>query len=210
MTDKLVSKIEELPLSGDDLIAIAKCLNMKRSKWMLYDDLAKFASADEIFGDEYDAIYILYQIKSEDPTQSSVGHWVCWINHRDKDEYYWYDSYAIPIAKELEITHEPDTILQLTKNLNMGSENTNRHQIFRDETNTCGRHCCLRSVFYHLNNDEYDKLVIRPMIPHHIQTADVLVALMTGLASETDEHLIAFFNKKESNRGKTSLNRSNV
>jgi hypothetical protein len=197
MTDKLVSRIEEIPLSGDDLIKIARCLSMNRSIWMLYDDLAKFSQPDEIFKDKYEAIYVLLQIKSEDPTKSAVGHWVCFIFHREKNEYYWYDSYGIPIAKELSLTHEPDTILKLTKNVNLGMENKHRHQMFRDDVNTCGRHCVLRSVFWHLDNDEYNRFVISPMVPRPIHTADNLVALLTGLAAESDRILIQFFNKKE-------------
>ncbi len=211
MSDKLVNKIEEIPLSGDDLIKIARCLNMKRSSWMLYDDLSKHRSVEEIFTDKYEAMYILMLIRSEDPTASTVGHWVCFIFHRERNEYYWYDSYAIDIGQELALTHEPDTIIQLTKGINLGAINQKRHQVFRDDVNTCGRHACLRSVFWHLNNDEYDKLVISPMVPRPIKTAEDLVALFTGLASDSDEHLIAFFNRKEKkNKGEASSSRSSV
>lgn len=205
MTDKLVDKIEQIPLSGDDLINIAHCLNMKRSSWILYNDLKKFKDVKDLFGDNYEAIYVLLQIKSNDPTKSKVGHWVCFIYHREKNEYYWYDSYAIDIGQELDLTHEEDTIIQLTKNINLGALNTNRHQLFRDDVNTCGRHCCLRSVFWHLNNDEYNKFVISPMVPRPLKTADNLVALLTGLASGSDKILIEFFNKKEQNLSNKEL-----
>ncbi len=205
MTDKLVEQIEEIPLSGDDLISISRCLNMKRSTWMLYDDLSKHESVDDIFSDKYEAIYVLMMIRTQDPTQSQVGHWVCFIYHRDKDEYYWYDSYAIDIAEELALTHEPNTIIKLTKNINLMALNQHKHQIFRDDVNTCGRHVVLRSVFWHLDNNQYHKLVISPMVPRPIQSADKLVALMTGLTSESDIHLIKYYNKKED----TSLTNKN-
>ena len=66
MTDKLVAKIESIALSGNDLLDIAKCLNVSRVKHMLYDDLAKFQDVDELFGNDIDAIYILLQIKNQE------------------------------------------------------------------------------------------------------------------------------------------------
>ena len=110
MTDKLINKIEELPLSGDDLLSIAHCLNVKRVQHMLYDDLVKFNTVEELFGYSIDAIYILLQIKNQETGLSSVGHWVCFINHRDRNEYYWFDPYGLQIAQELSLTHEPATI----------------------------------------------------------------------------------------------------
>jgi len=196
MTDKLVNNIEEIPLSGDDLLAIAKCLNVTRVKWMLYDDLEKFKSVDELFGNEYDSVYILLQVKDPDTGTASVGHWVCFMYHRDFEEYYYFDPYGLTITEDLSLTHEPDFILQITKGVNV-QENNIRHQVMRSDINTCGRHCVVRSVFFHLNNDLYNKLVIQPIVPIPIKTADVLVALFTGLASESDAHLIQFYNKKE-------------
>ena len=195
MTNKLVNKLEEIPLSGDDLLKIAECLGTKRIKHMLYDDLQKFKNVDQLFGNDIDSIYILLQIKNQEGV-GSIGHWVCFIFHRDKNEYYWFDPYGLRISEELSITHEPAFIVDLTKGI-VVEENIIQHQKFSGDIATCGRHCVLRSVFYHLNNDEYNKLVISPMVPKPIREADMLVALMTGLASESDKALIQFFNKLE-------------
>lgn len=193
--DNLVLKIEDLPLSGDDLIDIANCLGADRVKWMLYDDLDKIENVDQLFGQDFDSVYLLLQIR--DPSKNStVGHWVCFIYHRERNEYYWHDPYGLKIIQDLSFTHEPDHIIKLTKNLSI-EENTHRHQEFRDTISTCGRHCCLRSVFYHLDPEEYHNLVIKPVVPSMIKKADHLVALITGLSSQTDRPLITFFNKKE-------------
>ena len=199
MFDKLVNKIEEIPLSGDDLIAIAKCLGSVRSKFMLYDDLPKFKDVNELFGKDIDSIYLLLQIKNQETGLSSVGHWVCFIFHREKNEYYWFDPYGLRITEDLSLTHEPDHIIKLVRGIKV-EENTKQYQKFSSDINTCGRHCVVRSVFYHLNNKEYDKLLISPMVPLPIKEADSLVALLTGLASKSDEVLITFFNKKEKNK----------
>ena len=197
MTDKLVSKIEELPLSGDDLVKISNSLGNSKVTWMLYDDLKKYQHPSQIFGNKYIAVFVLMQIRSDDPGKDSIGHWVCWIYHPDKDEYYWYDSYAIPISEELAITGEDRTILLLTKDIHLGDANIHKHQLFKNDVNTCGRHCALRSVFYHLDNERYHHLVIDPIVPLPVTTADILVSLITGLVSKTDQVLINFFNKKE-------------
>ncbi len=196
--DSLVEKIEQLPLSGDDLLSIAECLGVKKDtiKWMLYDNLENIKDVDELFGDKLIAIYILLQIKNPEK-QTSVGHWVLFINHKEKGEYYWHDPYGLRITQDLSLTHEPDFIIKLTKGL-VVQENIHRHQKFRDDINTCGRHTVVRSVFYHLNPEEYNNLVIKPMVPHPIKESDDLVALITGLASSSDRPLIEFFNKKES------------
>lgn len=202
MTDLLVDKIEELPLSGDDLINMAKSMGFYNVRWILYKDLEKYDNVDQLFEDKYHAVYVLLLIRSDKIGEQSIGHWVCFIYHRERDEYFWYDSYAIPITKELSITQEKDTIVRLTKNINLGSENVHQHQLFRDDVNTCGRHCVLRSIFHHLDNEEYHHLVVNPLIPSRIKNADVLVALITGLVGKTDEPLKAFFNKKEKTQKK--------
>lgn len=194
MTDKLVTRIEEIALTGDDLVSIANCVNTTRVKWMLYDDLVKFRSVEELFGKDFDSIYILLRIKNQENV-GTVGHWVVFIFNRKDNAYYWYDPYGLKIPEELAITHEPDFIVRLIKGIVL-DQNVKRHQTFSSDINTCGRHCVVRSIFNHLNNDEYNEKVIRPMVPVPVRTADALVALMTGLAPESDRPLIAFFNKK--------------
>ena len=208
MTDKLVNEIEKIALSGEDLIAIAKCLGHPRAKFMLYDDLVKFKNVNELFGSDFDSIYILLQIRNQENNTTTVGHWVCFIYHRDREEYYWFDPYGLKIAQEMSITHEPGFILDLIKDIRV-DENTVRHQKFSSDINTCGRHCVVRSVFNHLDNTEYNKLVIRPIVPIPIREADSLVALMTGLASDSDKPLIEFFNKKGEKRISNQKNSNN-
>lgn len=191
----LVSNIEELPLSGDDLLTIARSLNMTKSKFMIYEDLHNIESLDQVFEDKYVACYLLLQIRGDNAPV--VGHWVCLIFHRDRNQYYYYDPYGLSIKEDLSLTHEHSHIENLLKGKNI-IVNTHRHQLMKDDVNTCGRHAVLRSVFWHLKGDEYHKHVIEPCIKNHqVNNPDTLVALITGLISRTDEPLIAFFNKYE-------------
>lgn len=187
-------EIEALPLSGQDLIDIADSLNMHSVKWMIYEDLHNIKSIDVLFGDKT-AIYLLLQIRGDNAPK--VGHWVCLMHHKEKNEYYYYDPYGLSIAEDLSLTHEHRHIEDLLRGYNF-KVNKHRHQLMKDDVNTCGRHCVLRSVFYHLNGDEYNRHVIEPCIKKRlVHNPDVLVALITGLISKTDIPLIEFFDKNE-------------
>jgi hypothetical protein len=193
----LINNIEELPLSGSDLISISKSLNMLTSKFMIYEQLHKINSLDQIFGSHFTACYLLFQIRGDN---QPIGHWTCLIYHRDKNIYYFYDPYALSIDELLELTHEHDHLKKLLSGRNF-IVNKHRHQLMRDDVNTCGRHCVLRSIFWHLKGDEYHRHVIEPCIKNHmVRDPDVLVSLITGLISKTDEPLITFFNKYENDK----------
>lgn len=193
--NNLISRIESLPMSGSDAIEMAKAFKIDNiSKWMLYDDMVKFKNINEMFGEKR-IIYILLQIKNESGT-SDVGHWVALIWHKQATRYYYFDPYGLTINKDLSLTHEPDTILKLLKGLDVDVNNI-RHQMFKSDVNTCLRHCVIRSIFWHLNNKEYDKFIVRPSIQLGVRNSDILVSLLSGLLSNTDDVLIQFFNKKE-------------
>lgn len=190
--DNLVEKIEEMPLSGEDLIEIANDFDIKDVKWMLYDDLKNYKDARDLFKDVH-VIYILMQIHSDDG--NGVGHWVTLIYHEDRDIYYYFDPYGLSIAEDLRITHEENYIINIMSQIPY-QENLIQHQKFRDETATCGRWCVFRSIFRHLDNNEFDHLVVRPAL-RYVKDGDTLVGLVTGLINQTDRVLITFFNKKE-------------
>lgn len=190
--DNLVEKIEELPLSGDDLLVMAREFDIQDAKWMLYDDLRNYGDIRELFKDAH-VIYILMQIHGD--AGNSVGHWITLIFHEDRDIYYYFDPYGLSIAEDLKITHEESYIISLMSQIDY-QENVIQHQKFRDETATCGRWCVFRSIFKHLDNNEFDHLVVKPAL-RYVKDGDVLVSLVTGLINQTDRVLISFFNKKE-------------
>lgn len=201
MTDNLISRLEEIPQSGDDLVQMAKCLGAQRVKYILYDDLKKYNNLKELFGGSL-SIYILLQIKNlETGDVESVGHWVCFIHHEDRGVYYYYDPYGLSIEQELAITHEEGLIRKFTSQARV-EVNSFQHQEFSDEVNVCGRWCVLRSIFYHLNNLLFDELVVRSI--KHILKPDELVALVTGLISTSDAPLVKFYNKQEDEKKLTT------
>lgn len=192
MTDNLLSGLEELPQSGDDLINMAKCLGLRKVKFILYEDLKKHKSIGELFGGSQ-AIYILLQIKNPETGEAeAVGHWVAFIHHIERNIYYYYDPYGLSIEEEIALTHDDGLIKKFTSQAKV-EVNKIQHQKFADDISTCGRHCVLRSIFWHLDNQQYDKLIFKS-IKHKLEP-DEIVALITGLISDSDEPLKKFYNK---------------
>lgn len=192
--DSLLTNAEKVPLSGDDLIQIANALSLKEVSWMLYDDLAKFDNIKDVFKNNI-AIYVLLQIKNQETGGTeSVGHWITMIYHKDADVYYYFDPYGLSISQELSLTHEPSTITRFTAQANFQVNNI-KFQKYSDEVNTCGRHCVLRSVFFHLTHQQYNDKIMVPL--KNKLNPDEVVSLICGLIAKDDRVLIAHFNKDQ-------------
>ena len=166
----LVSSLEKIPLDGDDLESMATCLGVD-AKSLLYSDL-KGKTLSSLF--THDNIYVLYDIRS-DP--SVVGHWVCLMKRGD--DLYYYDPYGMSISQDLEVTNEPD-YFSLFKGVDI-NVNPHRHQEFKEEVNTCGRHCVSRSMWG--TNQEYNKLVTSIS---EVKNVDTYVSILTAFLDESD------------------------
>lgn len=179
----VILKFESKALTGEDLVTISDKIGIstREVKVMLYDDL-KGKTVKELFADGINRIYILLQIKDNTHRQSSIGHWILFMKQNLKgDKYVWYDPYGIKIGQELHITHEPDIILNITKDLNL-DVNNRKNQEFRENVNTCGAHCVLRAKYIDYSNDEYaDNIIDLPVKDRLVKNGDTIVALVTGL-----------------------------
>ncbi len=182
----LIQKLETIPLSGQDLIEICTKLGNPDVMWMLYDDLSEIRSLDELFQGGINTVLLLLQIKHEDGIQS-VGHWVALMDNKKSENVIYYDPYGLSINEDLQITNEPDLLSRLLSGKNVDI-NHFRHQNIKSEVNTCGRHTCLRSVFYFLSNKDYNDDIIMPPIKNkEVRDADIMISLITGLLSKSDE-----------------------
>ena len=149
-------------LTGSDILQNATIPN---SKLMIYKDIHKYSSIDELFGD-YDGIFILYE------TSPNVGHWTLLFRIGDKIEFY--DSYNHKPDEQFEFI---DDHIKNTRNMNYpylvslllkyvengGEVHYNEFKLQAEGGNiaTCGRHCLIRLMwrglpikqYYHLLKD---------------------------------------------------------
>ena len=194
MPENLIQILEDTPLSGEDLITIATKLGNPNTAFMLYDDLENVSRIEDLFQNSVNSVFLLFQIRHDNGVQS-VGHWVALSMLEDGTTIY-YDPYGLSISEDLVITSEPDFILRLLNNKNV-DVNDRQHQDIKTETNVCGRHCCLRSVFHLLTNDQYHEIIIAPMIKSkQVANPDVMIALITGLLSSSDDIVFQILSPK--------------
>lgn len=196
MSDNLINELEKIPLSFEDLYEIYNKLSNVKDKIrvMLYDDLEKIKTINELFnngGEWYVGCILLLTLHN---SGSSVGHYIALVNHYDKKKIYYYDSYGLSIEQDLGLAHEHRFIYRLLAGQNV-QINPYRHQKFINNVNDCGRMCCLRLLFYHLDNIQYHNLVFKPIKSRYHIDEDAIVSLITGLLSKSDDVLIKFFNK---------------
>ena len=102
----------------------------------------------------------------------------------------------VPLCPPLMSTAEPFNLHKETRLLSGVNIDVNRHQHqrFKNEVQVCGRHTVIRSLFHFFTNDEYNSLVIAPLIKsRQVCDADTLVSLMTVFLSKSDEVVRMFF-----------------
>ena len=115
------------------------------------------------------------------------------VSSNGNESISFFDPYALSISQDLSLTHEPDTILNLLKNVDV-DVNKFKHQSFRDHLNTCGRHCAIRSLFRFMNNKQYNDVIVQPLIKKkEVKDADTLVNLLTGFLGNSDMVVREFF-----------------
>ncbi len=189
----IVIKLESIPLTGMDLIQISSKMGNSNVDWILYDDLANVKSLDELFsGDNnrqrLNSIFVLLQIRNSNGIES-VGHWICLIDQISEsgETIIYYDPYGLSINEDLVITKEPDLLSRLLKGKKVDISHF-RHQNIKNETQVCGRHCCLRAIFHFLSNKDYnDDIMMPPIKNKEVKDADIMISLITGLLSKSDE-----------------------
>ena len=181
----LITQLEDIPLDGIDLESMSDSLGNIRAMSLLYKDL-RGHNLSSLFHD-VDVVYVLYDILNRDGVtpKATVGHWICII--KNPKGLFYYDPYGLSISEDLHITGEPDYFGRVFKGIRVDA-NTFRHQKFRDHTNTCGRHCVSRALFWFLSNKEYNDMVV-PIL-RHVSDLDVYVSILTAFLDHSDKGLL--------------------
>lgn len=199
-----IDQLEEIPLNGDDLVIMSRKLGNPNTYWILYEDLIDITDIDQLFLNNKNTVYILLEINNN--RGSSIGHWICLIKYGNNQdfEYAHYDSYGLDVDEELHFTHAKPLLNNLVKGVRL-DESRVRHQAFSGkklDINTCGRHTVFRAIFYYLNNREYDKLIVQPVLKHKdVKDLDVLVAVVTAFLQPDDDIVRQFFMNKSLSGG---------
>ena len=95
---------------------------------------------------------ILMHIHSDDGSRKPVGHWVALIRQGDHIEHF--DSYGLRIDEELHLTHESKHLSNLLHGHIVKNDNV-QLQEFKDDVNTCGRHCVVRCMMKDVDYEHY-------------------------------------------------------
>ncbi len=191
--DDLVTRLEAIPLSGDDLVMMATKLGNQHTRFYLYNQLKDIKSVDELMAG-HNSVFILFDIKS-DGGIAPVGHWNVVI--RNQHGISVYDPYGLSLGQDLEITGEPPYLTDLLARGPPFEDSMFRHQTFKDETQTCGRHTVARSIFWFMTNAQYNDLVIAPLTKDRIvRDPDAFVSLLTAFLDNGDRVVFEFFVKR--------------
>lgn len=165
-----IQELEAKPLSDVDLrrmLGKAK----SRVKVMIYEELKKYKTLDELLPKYKDCAIILLQIQK--PGASPVGHWIALLNHHTHFEHF--DSYGLDPDEELGITHEHPHLTDIIRATKSRVESSSaKLQAKREAVNTCGRWTVVRCLHAELEKPEFVNM-IREV--HSIP--DVAVTLMT-------------------------------
>jgi len=188
--DNLINRIEEIPLSGVDLNDMSRALGQLHTKSILYEELEGVDKIMDLFND-VTALYILFQIQGE--RVGTVGHWVVLI--KNKHGLSYYDPYALALSEDLRLTGEKPWLEVLLRKEPSVDFNKFRHQQFKDETQTCGRHCVVRSLFWFMTNADYNRLVLQPVL-NFVRNPDTFASLMTAFLGPSDRVITEFFRSR--------------
>ena len=165
---------------------MSRALGNPHTKSILYEELEGLRDIEDLFRDA-NSVYILLQIQGE--RMGSVGHWVALCKNEKGLSYY--DPYALNVSQDIQLTGEPPWLEKLLQGKNV-DVNRFRHQRFKDEVNTCGRHTVVRSLFWFMNNMDYNRLVVVPIRPF-VNNVDTFSSLMTAFLGPSDRMIQQFF-----------------
>ena len=82
--DNLINLLEEIPLTGCDLVSQASKLGNPNTVFIDdYDTLKHMISLEDLFGGA-NSVFILLDIFSERDPMAQIGHWVMFMSRRRK------------------------------------------------------------------------------------------------------------------------------
>jgi len=166
----MIHTLQSLPLNFDQLKNMVGKENSKRVNWMIYDELQKYHTLEDVL--KTGAAVILLQI--ENRKAPSVGHFVVLLDHGNHVEHF--DSYGLTIDQENAITHERHLTSLFKQTKKPIVENTKRLQRFREDVQTCGRWVVARLLLRQLELKEFIRILQSIATPN-----DEMVTLMTML-----------------------------
>ena len=153
----LIKNAEEIELSEDDIRKIVD----NEVNVISYEDLFSYGSIESALG-PYKALIVLYEVQSH-----SEGHWG--LLYLQNNVLHFFDPLGIEMDKELDLIPNfyklnnhgeptPHLTYLVEKSGYKVISNKTRYQKVDSHVNTCGRHCCVRLKFRHLDEEQYKKL----------------------------------------------------
>ena len=200
--DDLVTRLEAIPLSGDDLVMMATKLGNPHTRFYLYNQLRDIKSVDALMAG-HNSVFILFDIVA-DGQITPVGHWNVVIQNDHGISVY--DPYGLTLGQDLVLTGEPPYLTDILSRGAPIDDSKFRHQMFKDDLNTCGRHTVTRAVFWFMTNAQYDELVIAPLTRDKIvRDPDAFVSLLTAFLDDSDRVVFEFFVKRVMGPAKSGM-----
>jgi hypothetical protein len=138
--DHYIHNAEDVDLTGQDI-------RTKTNNGVLpmsYSELAKYQTIDQLF-QRSNYICLLYE------TRSNYGHWVL-ISKLSENTVEFFDPYGLSVDQELkyvpdnyrkELNEDIPHLTLLLRGYKVVSSNS-KLQKFKENVNTCGRHCVMR------------------------------------------------------------------
>ncbi len=174
--DNIIKIYQDIALSDKEVL---KLIN-GRANLILYPDLYKYHSIDEVLG-KYGACIILFE------AQPKYGHWCCIFKVSDNllEFFNPYGGYPddtlnnIPIDfRKISHQEQPHLSLLMLDSPYDLSYNEFRFQKHGADIKTCGRWCAVRLAFRFLSLDEFYDM-IKQLTKKLKMTGDELVTLLT-------------------------------
>jgi hypothetical protein len=148
----MLARLKDIALSNSDII---KLLDGKTSI-VLYPDLHKYSSIDELLG-EYQNCIVLYE------SRKGYGHWTAMIKKGDAIEFF--NSYGGEVDASLELinpefrvkSNQVEPYLKMLMYDSPYELNYNEFRFQKKGRNirTCGRHCIVRVLCRDMNIYQY-------------------------------------------------------
>lgn len=152
----IIKDYADIALSDKEVLDLVD----QRANLVLYPDIYKYNSIDELLG-QHQAAIILFE------SQPNYGHWVSIFRNNDDIEFFnSYGGYPDGTLKHIDEkfrkkSHQDKPYLTYLLvnskyNLHMNPYGFQKHQ---KDVKTCGRHAAIRLLFRELSSDEYKNML---------------------------------------------------
>lgn len=182
--ESLVNFYKGKPLTGDHIL---KTLDVEP---ILYSDLSKYKSIDDVLGVKGYAV-LIYQVTRYD------GHYVS-IFKDDNNNLNFSDPYGFAVDAPIDdnlVPFDKPLPRYLTQLISKSKykliQNNFDYQSKQATVQDCGRHAILRIKLRHMTNEQYKRLLVQSSVP--FLNCDNIVVLLTLLSLDTD--IVKFYNK---------------